>query len=802
MVWLALKTLRHRKAGFVGAFLALLCAAALVCACGMLLETGLRGSVAPQRYAGTPVLVAGDQFVRETVRKSAEKSKSKAKPLSERAWIRASLADELRRAPGVEKVVTEVTFPAYTKDGPLTGHGWESAALTPYTLAEGRAPRADGEVVVEAGLGLRPGSVLTVSSTAAPRQYQVVGVTRQTLGSLFFSTQEARRLAGRPGMVSAIGVFPKVDVSVQGAVAYSGDDRGKVEFLDAEKSRVKLISLGGALGGTSLLVAILVVVGTFALSIQQRQRELALLRAVAATPRQIRELLGGEALMVALAAGAVGSAAGVGLGFWLRSRFVALGAMPENLALVVSPFPVFAALLATVAAAWAAARVSARRTARIRPVEALGDAALPSARLPWGRLIAGLAFTGGGVALTLVLSALSTEAASSPVTMLTALVWTVAVALLGPIVARAAVAVLGVPLRASRVGGYLAAANLRAGSRRLASVITPLSLMVAMTCTILFVQTTMEHAAERQATSGTRADYTLGPRVSAATASAVRKVPGVAAVTEVLRGSVRIGLEKYGVQGVTPAGLERTLDLGVTSGSLRGFGPESIAVSDTAAERLGVSVGGQVSLTLGDGTPAVAKVAAIYARGLGFGDLTLPIDVVAGHVDDPLGTLLVSAPSVPRELLQRAAPGALVLDRARAAEVSSSNAEVNYAAMGLIMAFTAIAVVNTLAMSTSDRSREFALLRLVGTTRRQVLRMLRLETLTAALIAVVLGTLISLVTLSAFSLGMTGSAQPYVPPLTYLAVVAAAGALALAATVLPGRFALRERPAEAVGARE
>ncbi len=70
------------------------------------------------------------------------------------------------------------------------------------------------------------------------------------------------------------------------------------------------------------------------------------------------------------------------------------------------------------------------------------------------------------------------------------------------------------------------------------------------------------------------------------------------------------------------------------------------------------------------------------------------------------------------------------------------------------------------------------------------------------LIAVVLGTLISLVTLSAFSLGMTGSAQPYVPPLTYLAVVAAAGALALAATVLPGRFALRERPAEAVGARE
>ncbi|MFJ2028435.1 FtsX-like permease family protein [Streptosporangium sp. NPDC087985] len=802
MIWLALKTLRHRKAGFAGAFLALLCAAALVCACGMLLETGLRGNVAPERYAGTPVVVAGDQSVRQTIRKSAEKSKTKAKPLSERAWISMSIAERLQRTPGVEKVVTEVTFPAYTADGELTGHGWESAALTPYTLVEGRAPRADDEVVVERGSGLRPGSRLTVRSTAAPRRYQVVGVTDKTLGSLFFSTREARRLAGRPGMVSAIGVFPQVDISVEGAVAYRGDERGKVEFLDAEKSRVKLISLGGALGGTSLLVAILVVVGTFALSIQQRQREIALLRAVAATPRQIRKLLGGEALMVSLAAGLIGSAVGVGLGFWLRSRFVVLGAMPENLKLVVSPFPIFTALLATVVAAWAAARVSARRTARIRPVEALGDAALPTPRLPWGRLVAGLVFTGGGIALTIVLSALSTEAASSPVTMLTALVWTVAVALLGPIIARVAVAVLSVPLRVSRVGGYLAAANLRAGSRRLASVITPLSLMVAMTCTILSVQTTMGYAAGQQTAAGSRADYVLGPRVSGVTAAAVRKVPGVVAVTEVLRTSVRIGLEKYGAQAVTPAGLDRTLDLGVTSGSFRDFGGESIAVSETVAARLDVSAGSRMNLTLGDGTPAVVEVAAVYARGLGFGELTLPHDMVAGHVDDPLGTLLVSAPSVPRGALERAAPGITVLDQAQAAEVSAPNAEVNYVAMGLIIAFTAIAAVNTLAMSTSDRSREFALLRLVGTTRRQILRMLRLETLAAVLIAVGLGTMISLVTLAAFSLGMTGSAQPYIPPLTYLAVIAAAGALALAATVLPARFALRDQPAEVVGARE
>ncbi|MEU4325924.1 ABC transporter permease [Nonomuraea dietziae] len=781
MISFALSTLRHRKAGFAGAFVALLCAAALVTACGLLLETGLRGGVAPERYAGAPVIVAGDQFVRSAVGEG-EKVKTKAKALSERRWIPASVAAELAKARGVEKVVSEVTFPV----GSALGHGWESAALTPFTLASGRAPEAADEVVVDARFA---GRSLTVGS----RVYRVVGVTAQALPSqdtIFFSTREARRLAGRPGQVSAVGVFPAVNVSVKGAVVYTGDERGTVEFLGAEKARVMLISLGGALGGTSLLVAILVVVGTFALSVQQRQRELAMLRAVAATPRQIRKLLGGEALLVSLAAGLPGSLLGILLGFWLRSRFVALGAMPGNLGLVVSPFPVAAALLATVAAAWAAARVSARRTARIRPVEALGEAAMPGARLPWARLLAGALIVAGAVVLTIVLSNLNTEAASSPVTMLTALVWTIAVAVLGPALARL---VMALPVRAPGAGGYLAAANLRANSARMAAVITPLSLMIAMTCTILFVQTTMGQAATDQAAAGIRADHVLGSDAPAA----VRKVRGVRATTDVLRTSVRIDLERYGAQAVTPEGLDQTMDLGVSAGSLRGFGESSVAVSSTAAERLGVGVGSPLTLTLGDGTPASLKVAAVYTRGLAFGDLTLHHTLVAAHVDDPRGTLLVAGGE--RAALERAAGGARV---EYPAEVAMSNAAVNYVAMGLIVAFCAIAVVNTLAMSTVGRARELALLRLVGTTRRQVLRMLRLETATAVLVAAVLGTAVSLVTLSAFSTGMTGSATPSVPPLAYLAVVAAAALLALAATALPARFVLRQPPGEAIGARE
>jgi putative ABC transport system permease protein len=198
------------------------------------------------------------------------------------------------------------------------------------------------------------------------------------------------------------------------------------------------------------------------------------------------------------------------------------------------------------------------------------------------------------------------------------------------------------------------------------------------------------------------------------------------------------------------------MDLKVTAGSLDGFDDTSAAISRTAADRLGVDVGGELRLVLGDGHPAAVRIAAIYARGLGFGDLTLSHRLVAGHVDDPRSTVLVSGGD--REALRRALPGVTVLDQATAAEETGTpNAAVTYVAMGPIIAFCAISVVNTLAMSTMDRAKELALLRRVGTTRRQAARMLRTETLTATTVAVVIGTAISLVTLVAFSTGMTGS---------------------------------------------
>lgn len=845
MLRYALHTVRDRKGGFLGAFLALMCAAALITACGTLLETGLRGTIRTERYAAAPVVVSADQNVHKTTvkhKKGKTKVKHKAKPIAERAWLPQDTARRLRGLPGVERIVPELTFlaqplppGAVDPERPAYGHAWDSAALTPYALTAGTAPTKPQDLVVDRDLAdrthLAPGDSLTVQSTQAPRTYRVTGiaapaghasVTHQT--SLFFTTSEARRLADHPGRVTALGVIPApgqkpaelaraVAKALDGTTAQvtTGDARGPVEFLDAAGARIKLVSMGGAMGGTSLLVAVLVVVGTFALSVQQRHRELALLRAIAATPGQIRKLLGREALIVGAAAGVLGSLAGLPLGGWLYHRFVELGVVPPTLERTVSVFPLFAAVGATLLGAWAAAQISARRIARIRPAEALAEARVERSRPTWGRIAAGIALLAGGAVLVAVLSVLRTEPASTPVTFLAVVVLASSVALLGPLLVKGAAALLAGPLGLAGPGGKLATANLRGNAARMAAVVTPLALLIGMTCTVLFTQPTLGNAARAQAREGIRADWIVaaqGPGVPAEAAREIRKTKGAVA-TEVVRTTVRVGLAKYPAQGVTREGLTRTWDPDVTAGSLKDFRQDGVAVSELAADQLHLKPGSRLKLTLGDGTPVSLTVTAVYAKGLGFGDLTLAHDLVARHVDNPLASsVLVRTSRTQKQLVGtvREFPGLRVLAPAAVddlqAEHQQDNAEVNLLAMGLILAFTAIAVVNTLAMSVSERIREFAMLRLAGATRRQVLRMLRTEALAVLLIGTTLGSGIALAVLTAFSVGMTGSAAPAVTPLVYVAVVAASGLLALTATALPGRAALKPRPVEVATAKE
>lgn len=241
-------------------------------------------------------------------------------------------------------------------------------------------------------------------------------------------------------------------------------------------------------------------------------------------------------------------------------------------------------------------------------------------------------------------------------------------------------------------------------------------------------------------------------------------------------------------------------------GSLSALHAGTIAMSTRAAQ--GRSIGSAVRVTLGDGTVASYRLVAVYDRGLGFGDTLLPWTTLRSHVDDPLAAeVLVRGNVTPTGLAHRLTgfPGLHVTGSGghlRAADPQSrGTAGVSSVFLALIVGFSAIAAINTLAMATMDRSREFSLIRLVGATVRQVRGLLRWELALLLAIAAAIGVGAAWATLTAFSIGMTGGSTPAVGPGTLALILAGATAIGAGATFLPAGVLLRRNAATEVAAR-
>ncbi|WP_424919358.1 FtsX-like permease family protein [Streptomyces sp. wa1064] len=838
---LARAAVRFRPASFAGTFVALMMSALIVTACGILLETGVRASVPPVRYADAPVVAAADQY-EYVVTGSGEDREEEAVPLPDTARVDAGLAARAADAPGVATAVPDFTFPVRAADpgatsqgrelaaagSAFTAHGWGSHVFTGTALTAGSAPRT-GEVVLDARTAgtakVAVGDTVALGTAAGQRDFRVAGVaeagpaesarstgTAQALA--WFSDAEAAALAGHPGRADAIAVLAKPGVGAgalaasveqtlagSGAKVRTGDDRGAVEDPGLGYAKETLFGLGGSFGGIATIVAVFTAAGTVALSVSQRAREFALLRAVGATPRQIRRAVASEALLVAPLAGIVGCLPGVGLAYWWFGQLRDRGAIPEAVRVHVSWIPLLVAvavgLLTALGAGWAAGR----RPARIKPGQALSEASMERLRPGVIRTVLGIAALVGGAFLTGV-SANSTgdDAAGSALGVV--MCFMLAVALLGPLVARLCAGLLGLPLRGTGPAGELAAANSRTNARRSASAITPIVLAMAFSSTLVFLHTSESHIADGQLRAGITADHVVtdpaGLPVDAAERAA--RTPGVDAAVGLLNTQVLVpvgsgefgSLQGAAAQGVTGTGAElaKVQNLDVREGSLDRLGEGRVAIDRTLANSADVGVGDRLPLYLPDGTKSAPEIVAVYGRGLGLATVTLDRASLAGHVSSGFdSTLLVRGGSA-----KALAALGEVTDASGFATERSLDAKLgawsNYTMAGVLGGFAAIAAVNTLVMTVLDRRRELGTLRLVGSTRRQVLGMLRWESLLVSTVGVVLGSAIAAATLFPMMRGTTGE-SPYVPPLLYGSFVAAAGGLALLAVTLPGRAALR-----------
>lgn len=852
MFGLSLRTLRYRKGAFVASFVAIAFGTMIVMACAGLLETGVRVAVPPQRLAAAPIVVTGNQD-------------NGHNDYVERVRLPVGLADRVAAVPGVASVVTDVSFPAVPlraghpvpSERTLAGHGWASTQLSTMHLTAGTAPTQSDQVVLGSAMagraGVGVGDRVTIAVSGAASDFRVVGVLDgpAVLDGLYLADTTARTLLGQPGKIDAIGVLPTKDTDVgalagrvesavdgQQAAVLTGDTRGQAEFPDALQGGNRLIPVATVSGGLATSVAMFVVAGTLGLSLQQRQREMALLRAIGTTPRQLRRMVLGEAGAVSAIAAIVAIVPGLYFGRWLYDRVTASGVAPTVIEYHQGWISVLAAAAIMVFTALAAAFIAARRAATTRPTEALAESALQRHWLSWIRLLFALLCLGGGFALALITATVIPPNVAASTAGPSAMLWAAGLALLGPGLTRVITAVVRWPARAfTGLAGYLAVLNARSRRVRMASAVSPIMLLTGLATALIYLQTTQTASADAAFTSNLRADAVLTSATGGMPGDLVDEVaglPGVAGASAYVPSTVYYqgppqqhgsakhpsvklpNMQKFPMIGVTGPAAPQTMSMPVAAGSLADLTGDTIALpADDADAMGGRHIGDIFTVRLGDGTPVTVRMVALLAPPAGQEVALLPAELVVPHTTSAL---------VP-QILVRAAPGTDptrlgvtlagfakqhvgvgVADRATAsaahAASQQTSAWVTYLFAAIISAYAVLALINTLIVATLDRRREFVLQRLVGASRGQVVGMMGVESILVAVVGIVLGTVVSTATLVPFSLTATHSVIPTGPASTYLLVIAGAVLLTVGATVLPAWRVIPARLTGVLGTRE
>lgn len=554
----------------------------------------------------------------------------------------------------------------------------------------------------------------------------------------------------------------------------------------------------------ALVVGTFLILNTFSIIVAQRTRELALLRALGASRRQVTRSVLTEALVVGL----VGSTVGLGLGFalaiGLKALFGAIGLDLSSAGLVFEWRTVAVAYAVGVLITLVAAYLPARRAAQVPPVAAMrDDVAMPESSLH-RRLVAGAAITVIGAGL--MTWSLGFGGGLSVLGMGVFGVF-VGVALLAPVIGRPIVALIAAPFpRLFGTVGHLARENARRNPRRTSATASALMIGLALVSTMAVLGQSTKDSVDHLVASDLHADYVvsnaIGMPFSTEVADRVAQAPGVAQVVPVRYGQARIdGVETF-LTATDVAGYRGMVSLTVRDGSLDA--PGLVVAADRAAER-SWHVGDDVTLTFPDGA-ATLPVAAIIEPNQLAGSTIVPLGVLAQAGQTPVdSTLYVSRTAGADATAVTAAVDSALADlptitaKDQAAYAAEQRAPVDqilsivYALLGLAVTIAVLGIVNTLALSVIERTREVGLLRAVGLSRRQLRSMVRLEAVAIAVLGAVLGVSIGLVFGVSIQQALSdqGVSVLSIPAGQLAAFLALAAVVGVLAAVWPARRAAR-----------
>ncbi|MCC2318695.1 FtsX-like permease family protein [Cellulomonas chengniuliangii] len=562
-----------------------------------------------------------------------------------------------------------------------------------------------------------------------------------------------------------------------------------------------LVSLSTSYAGTLIVVVVMVVAATVSLALRSRRREFALLRAVGATPSQVRRSVTLEVAVVSLVAAPLGAVAGLFGARLLDPVLVRSGMVAPDFASHLSPLPVLAAVALIAVTAVPVGRLGAREAARTAPTAALQQSAVEDRQVGLGRRVTALVMTLGGLAMAftpLWVPGTTGSAAAS----LSAFLLIGAAALAGPVLVGW---IFDRVARAHPSGGrpatMLAVRNVRGFSRRLTTVVVPLALVVSAATIQTSVDRAMTTAIEQEFVAAVATDLVVTPTDDATQdlAAQVAAAPGVEAAVPLgtLPGEVRSvddGAETWEAAAlrVVPADTA-ALDPDVVKGSLADIdAPDTVAVSSDTAYTSGAGLGETLTIRLGADV-VDATVVAVYSRGLGVGGIVTGAATAEAHglpvMADTLLVNVADGTDVADATAAITALGATAADprtHITATVQAGGDNAVGNALLMLLLAVVAVGAASTLAMTTVARRDELALLHRTGTTRRQLLGMTTVEAAITGVTAWVVGTVAVAPAVIGVSAGML-EGLPVVAVPAYVIVSAAVVAFALVATALAAR---------------
>ncbi len=842
MIGVALKGLAGRKLRAALTAIAIVLGVAMISGTYVLTDTikSAFGTVFTQVYKNTDVVVSAKSVVGDSDNGSLPPS------------FPESLLARVRGVPGVAAAEGGVSDYAELvgRDGKvISGHGAPPLAFSVHPhgtqrfntleLTSGSWPTGANEVAIDANTADKEhyavGQTIGVIARGPERRFRIAGIVKiggvsslggATMAAFDFPT--AQKLFHKQGQLDEInvgatpGTTPTQLVSEirpllpPTAQARTGEAQAAHQTNDTSAFLDIIQDFLLAFAGVALFVGSFVIANTLSITLAQRTRELATLRTLGATRRQVLRSVLLEAFVIGLMASVVGLFLGLGLGKGLNALFVSFGIDLPQAGLVFATRTIVVSLLVGVLITLLAALRPAIRTTRVPPISAVREGAVlppsrfarfgtPAALLTVGAAVA-LMLTGlfvGGLATTQRLIAIGVGAVGV----------FLGVAMLAKTLVPPLAYVLGWP--ATRVGGAaggLARGNATRNPTRTAATASALMIGLALVTLVSVLAAGLKTTFENSVNSLFNADYALTATdnfspISTASANALERVPGVQVVSGVRSGSGRAFGNQISVSGVAP-NVSRVITVDWQAGSpsvpaeLKRNGA---FVSKDFASDHHLAVGSPLQVEAPSGRMLHLLVRGIFAPPKGgspYGDVTISTPRFDAEYENPQNvfTFIDVVGGVSAENTQKlekaiaSFPNAKVQTEQQFKDNQEQGIDtllnLLYVLLSLSIVVSLFGIVNTLVLTVFERTRELGMLRAVGMTRRQIRRMVRHESVITALIGAALGIPVGIVLAL-----MVGKAIEYpaftIPVGTLVVFIIAAVIAGLLAAIFPARRAAR-----------